>query len=64
MWVDAICINQEDPEERGMEVLQMADIYGKAGRVVIWLSVYSRALIMDPELVNSEIDTRAFLSPQ
>lgn len=37
LWVDAICINQEDLQERNTQVAMMADIYGRATRVLIWL---------------------------
>ena len=37
LWVDAICIDQENPKERGHQVEQMASIYNKAERVIIWL---------------------------
>ncbi|RYP15255.1 hypothetical protein DL765_005830 [Monosporascus sp. GIB2] len=37
IWVDAICINQEDKEERGHQVRSMAEIYCKANRVIVWL---------------------------
>jgi hypothetical protein len=37
IWVDAICINQRDRQERGHQVRYMAKIYGKANRVVVWL---------------------------
>ncbi|EAW13708.1 HET domain-containing protein [Aspergillus clavatus NRRL 1] len=37
MWIDAICINQDDLEERGSQVQLMARIYTKADRVVVWL---------------------------
>lgn len=37
IWVDAICINQQDRQERGNQVRYMAKIYGKANRVVVWL---------------------------
>ena len=36
-WVDSLCINQEDVPERNQQVALMADIYGKAGTVAIWL---------------------------
>jgi hypothetical protein len=35
-WVDAICINQEDSDERSSQVGQMGTIYAKAQEVVIW----------------------------
>ncbi|KAJ4293619.1 hypothetical protein N0V90_008903 [Kalmusia sp. IMI 367209] len=37
LWVDAICINQEDVEERNRQVALMASIYRQASRVLIWL---------------------------
>jgi Heterokaryon incompatibility protein (HET) len=36
-WIDAVCINQEDYHERGIQVSMMGDIYYAADRVVIWL---------------------------
>lgn len=37
MWIDAICINQDDLAERSREVARMRDIYAHAWQVVIWL---------------------------
>nr|CDL70800.1 pseudo vic [Cryphonectria parasitica] len=37
IWVDAICINQSDTEERNRQVQLMAKIYAKANRVIVWL---------------------------
>jgi hypothetical protein len=37
VWVDALCINQQDLEERSSQVLLMKDIYSSAERVLIWL---------------------------
>ncbi|KAF2815344.1 HET-domain-containing protein [Mytilinidion resinicola] len=37
LWVDAVCINQADLEERSQQVAMMRDIYASAERVVIWL---------------------------
>jgi hypothetical protein len=37
IWVDAICINQDDLTERGQQVQRMAQIYSKAARVLVWL---------------------------
>jgi hypothetical protein len=38
LWVDVICINQEDTDEKNRQVQQMTDIYLNATQVVIWLS--------------------------
>ncbi|SPO00271.1 related to heterokaryon incompatibility protein [Cephalotrichum gorgonifer] len=37
LWIDAICINQEDKAERNHQVLRMAALYTMARRVLIWL---------------------------
>jgi hypothetical protein len=39
LWVDALCINQHDPVERGLQVMRMALIYSKASEVLVWLGV-------------------------
>ncbi|KAH6663199.1 heterokaryon incompatibility protein-domain-containing protein [Halenospora varia] len=36
-WIDAMCVNQSDPEERSAQVQKMKKIYEQASRVVIWL---------------------------
>jgi hypothetical protein len=41
LWVDAICINQNDPGERNSQVTQMGRIYSRAERVVVWLGIAS-----------------------
>jgi len=37
LWVDALCINQDDNDEQGQQVQQMGSIYSEAKRVFIWL---------------------------
>ncbi|VTO89554.1 unnamed protein product [Fusarium graminearum] len=37
IWIDAICINQRDPKEKGQQVQSMAKIYAKASHVIVWL---------------------------
>jgi hypothetical protein len=37
LWVDAICINQEDNFERSKQVLLMRQIYAGAQQVLVWL---------------------------
>jgi len=39
LWVDAISINQKNPDERAYEVQRMRDIYGRAWTVVAWLGL-------------------------
>ncbi|OHF01725.1 heterokaryon incompatibility protein [Colletotrichum orchidophilum] len=37
LWVDQICINQEDGAEKSKQVVLMTQIYSKADQVIIWL---------------------------
>lgn len=37
LWVDAVCINQQDNVEKGPQVQMMGQIYSKAARVLVWL---------------------------
>ncbi|KXJ89330.1 heterokaryon incompatibility protein-domain-containing protein [Microdochium bolleyi] len=37
MWIDAICINQADMDERSRQVVFMARLYNTARDVVVWL---------------------------
>jgi len=37
LWVDSICINQKDNEEKASQVPMMADIYRRSRQVLIWL---------------------------
>jgi ankyrin repeat protein len=37
LWIDAICIDQSNTEERGHQVRQMSSIYEKAEQVIVWL---------------------------
>ena len=56
LWVDALCINQEDEIEKTQQVRKMARIYGKAHRVLIWLGAGSKrceeALIFIDEILD------------
>ncbi|KAG5664931.1 hypothetical protein KAF25_008665 [Fusarium avenaceum] len=37
LWTDAICIDQNNAEEKGQQIARMCDIYQLAWQVVIWL---------------------------
>ncbi|KAI0594636.1 heterokaryon incompatibility protein-domain-containing protein [Biscogniauxia sp. FL1348] len=39
LWIDAICVDQENHDERCQQISMMDDIYRSAERVVIWLGV-------------------------
>jgi len=37
LWIDAICINQQDDFEKSHQVAQMGEIYKSADSVIVWL---------------------------
>jgi hypothetical protein len=37
VWIDAICINQQDDVEKESQIKIMAEIYQRAGNIVVWL---------------------------
>jgi len=37
LWIDAICVDQQNLGERGHQVKRMADIYSRAAKVLIWV---------------------------
>ncbi|KAI8948589.1 heterokaryon incompatibility protein-domain-containing protein [Xylaria longipes] len=39
IWVDALCINQEDVDEKNIQVPQMGRLYSTARSVVAWLGL-------------------------
>ncbi|KAM0433301.1 hypothetical protein ACHAPT_004177 [Fusarium lateritium] len=40
LWVDAICINQSDKQERSAQVPRMKDIYASCSRDLVWVGPY------------------------
>lgn len=42
LWIDSICINQKDVDEKSHQVQMMGDIFSQARRVLIWLDEISR----------------------
>ena len=58
LWVDAVCINQNDIQERGTQVTRMTDIYRLASKVVVWLgpeSEDSNLAISTLDLIGSQV---------
>ena len=41
LWIDAICIAQDDSNEKGQQVEMMAQIFGHADRVIAWIGDHS-----------------------
>jgi hypothetical protein len=43
LWIDALCINQNNPLEKGHQVNQMGNVYSKAEQVLVWLGLADEA---------------------
>ncbi|KAL8829021.1 MAG: hypothetical protein Q9170_006349 [Blastenia crenularia] len=52
LWVDAVCINQEDFTERNAQVNAMSDIYGNSSEVIVWLGEEDPATKETIELIQ------------
>ncbi|RYP22315.1 hypothetical protein DL767_009072 [Monosporascus sp. MG133] len=52
LWVDALCINQNDKDERREQVLIMRDIYEAATKVLAWLGQASEDSDLAMDLVD------------
>ncbi|KAH8679988.1 heterokaryon incompatibility protein-domain-containing protein [Tricladium varicosporioides] len=59
-WIDAICINQEDLDERSSQVQLMRDIYRGAGRTIVWLGDESFWSLRLFEFLESVSTTRGW----
>jgi hypothetical protein len=64
LWIDAICIDQNNEEERGHQVDMMSSIYESAERVLIWLGEQDEYTIPAFELlaVLSTLDMETLLT--
>ena len=51
IWVDQVCINQEDVKERNAQVKRMAEIYKIASGVIVWLGQKSDFSLDEIDLV-------------
>ncbi|KAG8670443.1 hypothetical protein FPOAC1_009857 [Fusarium poae] len=68
LWIDALCINQDDFEERASQVAMMGDIYSRAEYVLAFLSSESGPFdlgldFMEKTAKNPEIHFDPSLSP-
>ncbi|EME45513.1 hypothetical protein DOTSEDRAFT_97752, partial [Dothistroma septosporum NZE10] len=37
LWVDNLCINQDDLDEKSQQVLLMGDIYAASRTLIVWM---------------------------
>ncbi|KAI1197345.1 heterokaryon incompatibility protein-domain-containing protein [Nemania serpens] len=55
LWIDAICINQDDHEERNHQVQMMSRVYTRAKEVCIWLGEDTDESKTAIDFIHSEI---------
>ncbi|KXT05007.1 hypothetical protein AC578_10276 [Pseudocercospora eumusae] len=55
VWADALCINQDDTEERSTQVNNMLSIFSKAEKVVVWLGEYAALQSLDLLVLKNEL---------
>lgn len=56
LWIDAICINQMDNEEKSVQVPRMKEIYGRCERVLAWLGPVKSDEAADMALMAETLD--------
>jgi hypothetical protein len=59
IWIDAICINQDDMVEKGKQVAMMGDIYAKSRRLIAWLGEASDEEINDVRTAIQNLKAQA-----
>lgn len=52
LWIDAVCINQADKDEKNMQIPLMAHIYADCPRVLVYLGVQKEGSQMIPEFCD------------
>ena len=53
LWIDQICINQGDTDERARQVALMKDIYAQAREIIVWLGESDFSTRKFVQLVNT-----------
>ena len=52
LWVDAVCINQNDDTDKNRQVAMMASIYKSASRVICWLGQADESFSVGIEILK------------
>ncbi|KAK8103505.1 uncharacterized protein PG998_010538 [Apiospora kogelbergensis] len=55
LWVDAVCINQDNPSERNHQVQMMSRIYTRARMVCIWLGEHTEESKTAIKFIQKEV---------
>ena len=53
LWIDALCINQNDLKEKSEQVLRMKEIYAFASLVIVWLGAATPATDVAVDMSNA-----------
>ncbi|KAJ6032508.1 hypothetical protein N7540_003240 [Penicillium herquei] len=61
LWIDAVCIDQENDEERKSQLSLMPSIYCEASCVIIWLGKHDRTTDMFAHTLGELADNEAFI---
>jgi Heterokaryon incompatibility protein (HET) len=63
MWIDAICINQDDITERNHQVQLMSQIFGCAKEVIAWLGLEADGSRLAMEALQGVCEWHLWLDP-
>jgi hypothetical protein len=70
LWIDSLCINQDDVEERNHEVQRMRQIYSSSHRNVLWLGPgtestgYAIDTLSESDRLEFTVDNQCLVVPQ
>ena len=53
LWIDALCINQNNLKEKSEQVLRMKEIYASASLVIVWLGAATPATDVAMDMFNA-----------
>lgn len=59
LWIDALCINQADEQEKSHQVRLMGLIFSKASQAIMWLGDYAESEETDGDERNASEDSTA-----
>ncbi|KAK9417998.1 putative Heterokaryon incompatibility protein-domain-containing protein [Seiridium unicorne] len=58
MWIDAICIDQKNDQEKGPQVARMGQVFKCAARVLVWLGPEQNHSDLAMQLISAKLDIR------
>ena len=64
LWIDQICIDQDDGLERGHQVKLMGQIYRSCSRVIVWLGIMGQSEAQNCIADDSKQRSMGFLVPK